>query len=85
MKINYYPDTDSLYIEFSEKKSSESVEISGSWFLTNCRSKVRNYRHKKIFLTSIGSSVEVKAGFHTLNKLIINPASSSGDAIVPER
>ncbi len=28
MKINYYPDTDSLYIEFSEKESSESVEIS---------------------------------------------------------
>jgi len=27
MKINYYPDTDSLYIEFSEKESSESVEI----------------------------------------------------------
>ena len=28
MKINYYPDTDSLYIEFSENKSSESIEIS---------------------------------------------------------
>ena len=28
MKINYYPDTDSLYIEFSDKESSESVEIS---------------------------------------------------------
>jgi len=28
MKINYYPDTDSLYIEFSEKESSESIEIS---------------------------------------------------------
>ena len=28
MKINYYPDTDSLYIEFSEKQSSESIEIS---------------------------------------------------------
>ncbi len=28
MKINYYPDTDSLYIEFTEKKSSESIEIS---------------------------------------------------------
>ena len=48
MKINYYSDTDSLYIEFSEKKSSESVEISGSWFSISCRSKVRNYRHKKI-------------------------------------
>jgi uncharacterized protein YuzE len=28
MKINYYPDTDSLYIEFTEKESSESIEIS---------------------------------------------------------
>ncbi len=28
MKINYYPDTDSLYIEFSEKESSDSIEIS---------------------------------------------------------
>ncbi len=28
MKINYYPETDSLYIEFSEKNSTESVEIS---------------------------------------------------------
>lgn len=28
MKINYYPDTDSLYIELSEKDSSEGVEIS---------------------------------------------------------
>lgn len=28
MKINYYPDTDSLYIELSEKESSDSREIS---------------------------------------------------------
>ena len=28
MKINYYPETDSLYIDFSSKTSSESVEIS---------------------------------------------------------
>ena len=28
MKINYYPDTDSLYIDLSSKTSSESVEIS---------------------------------------------------------
>ena len=28
MKINYYPDTDSSYIEFTEKESSESIEIS---------------------------------------------------------
>ena len=28
MKINYYPDTDSLYIELSEKERAESMEIS---------------------------------------------------------
>ncbi|HAO22460.1 MAG: hypothetical protein BWK80_36375 [Desulfobacteraceae bacterium IS3] len=28
MKLNYYPDTDSLYIDFSENSSVESVEIS---------------------------------------------------------
>ncbi len=28
MKINYYPDTDSLYIELSDKESSDSREIS---------------------------------------------------------
>ena len=28
MKLNYYPDTDSLYIDLSEKSSVESREIS---------------------------------------------------------
>jgi uncharacterized protein YuzE len=28
MKISYYPDTDSLYIELSEQPSAESQEIS---------------------------------------------------------
>ncbi len=28
MKLNYYPDTDSLYIELSDKTSVESQEIS---------------------------------------------------------
>ncbi len=28
MKINYYPETDSLYIDLSEKSSVESREIS---------------------------------------------------------
>ncbi len=28
MKISYYPETDSLYIDLSEKLSSESKEIS---------------------------------------------------------
>lgn len=28
MKLNYYPDTDSLYIDLSERTSTESREIS---------------------------------------------------------
>jgi len=28
MKLNYYPDTDSLYIDLSEKPSVESREVS---------------------------------------------------------
>ena len=28
MKLNYYPETDSLYIDLSEKTSEESKEIS---------------------------------------------------------
>ena len=28
MKLNYYPDTDSLYIDLSEQPSAESKEIS---------------------------------------------------------
>ena len=28
MKLNYYPDTDSLYIDLSERTSVESLEIS---------------------------------------------------------
>lgn len=28
MKVNYYPDTDSLYIDLSEQPSAESREVS---------------------------------------------------------
>ena len=28
MKFNYYPDTDSLYIDLTEKNSIESIELS---------------------------------------------------------
>lgn len=28
MKLNYYPDTDSLYIDLSERPSTESREVS---------------------------------------------------------
>ena len=28
MKLNYYPETDSLYIDFAERTSTESKEVS---------------------------------------------------------
>jgi uncharacterized protein YuzE len=28
MKLNYYPDTDSLYIDLAERQSTESKEVS---------------------------------------------------------
>jgi len=28
MRLSYYPDTDSLYVELSEKESVDSIEIS---------------------------------------------------------
>ena len=28
MKLNYYPETDSLYIDFAERSSTESKEVS---------------------------------------------------------
>ena len=28
MKLNYYPDTDSLYIDLAERQSAESKEVS---------------------------------------------------------
>lgn len=28
MKLNYYPETDSLYIDLSSKPSKESIEVS---------------------------------------------------------
>lgn len=28
MRLNYYPDTDSLYIDLSSKPSKESIEVS---------------------------------------------------------
>jgi uncharacterized protein YuzE len=33
MKIAYYPDTDSMYIDLSEKPSAESREVSPGVFL----------------------------------------------------
>ena len=33
MKLNYYPDTDSLYIDLSEQPSTDSLEVSAGIIL----------------------------------------------------
>ncbi|MEI6569640.1 MAG: DUF2283 domain-containing protein [Verrucomicrobiota bacterium] len=61
MKINYYPDTDSLYIEFSEKESSESIEISEGVVLDYCAEGVL-----------VGMDIENAKNKINLNELILN-------------
>ncbi len=61
MKINYYPDTDSLYIELSEKDSSESVEIS--------QGIVVDYDHEG---SLVGIDIDNARNKINLNELILN-------------
>ncbi len=61
MKINYYPDTDSLYIELSEKDSSESVEIS--------QGIVLDYDHEGLL---VGIDIDNARNKINLKELILN-------------
>ncbi len=71
MKLNYYPDTDSLYIDLSERPSTESREISEGVILDydasgrlvgididNASNKVEL---KKLVLSKLPSKVETEA------------------------
>ena len=72
MKLNYYPDTDSLYIDLSEQPSAESREISTGVVLDydaqgklvgididNASSKVDLHR---LIVSKLPASVETIAG-----------------------
>ena len=72
MKINYFPDTDSLYIDLSERSSAESREISEGVVLDydasgnlvgididNASTKVELHR---FVVSKIPASVETIAG-----------------------
>ena len=72
MKVNYFPDTDSLYIDLSERPSTESREISAGVVLDydasgnlvgididNAGSKVELHR---FVVSKIPASVETIAG-----------------------
>ena len=71
MKLNYYPETDSLYIDLSERPSTDSREISEGIVLDydangklvgididNASNKVEL---KKLILTKLPSEVETTA------------------------
>jgi uncharacterized protein YuzE len=68
MKINYYKDTDSLYIDFSSKPSSESKEISegvvldydasGNLVGIDIDNASRKIDLKEVILSKIPSEVE---------------------------
>ncbi len=66
MKISYYPDTDSLYIDLSERPSSESREISEGVVLDY------DAQGRLVGIDIDNASKKVELGKLTLNKL---PAS----------
>ncbi len=72
MKLNYYPETDSLYIDLSEQASAESREISEGVVLDydsqgnlvgididNARTKVEI---QKLVVSKLPASLETVAG-----------------------
>jgi uncharacterized protein YuzE len=72
MKLNYYPETDSLYIDLSEQASAESQEISEGIVLDydadgglvgididNASNKVEM---KKLILSKLPSEIEITSG-----------------------
>jgi len=71
MKLNYYPDTDSLYIDLSERPSTESREVSEGVVLDydadgklvgididNARNKVEL---QKLILSKLPGTIETSA------------------------
>lgn len=72
MKLNYYPDTDSLYIDLSERTSTDSREISEGVVLDYDENGVlvgididhasKNVELRRIVLTGMAAEVERLAG-----------------------
>ena len=71
MKLKYYPDTDSLYIDLSSKKSSESKEVSegvvldydkdGNIVGIDIDNAIKKLDLKKVILSKIPAEVSVSA------------------------
>jgi uncharacterized protein YuzE len=64
MKISYYPDTDSLYIDLSEQPSAESREVSEGVVLDY------DAQGRLVGIDIDNASKKVELGKLTLNKLL---------------
>ena len=72
MKLNYYPETDSLYIDLSEKASVETREISegvqldydasGTLVGIDIDNASRKVQLRQLILSGLESQVERRAG-----------------------
>ena len=72
MKLNYYPDTDSLYIDLAEHPSVESREISegivldydaeGNLVGIDIDNASRKVQLQRLVLTGMQSEIEKRAG-----------------------
>jgi uncharacterized protein YuzE len=72
MKVNYYPDTDSLYIDLSEQTSAESREISegvvldydaqGNLVGIDIDNASRKVDLRKLIVSKLPGPVETSAG-----------------------
>lgn len=72
MKVSYYPDTDSLYIDLSEEASAESREVSpgvvldydaaGALVGIDIDNASRKVRLERLVLSSMTSQIERVAG-----------------------
>jgi len=71
MKLNYYRDTDSLYIDLSEKKSVDSIEIS--------EGVVVDYDAKG---NIVGIDIDNASKKLSINKLVINKLPSEQEVFV---
>ncbi len=71
MKLNYYRDTDSLYIDLSEKKSVDSVEIS--------EGVVVDYDAKG---NIVGIDIDNASKKLSINKLVINKLPTEQEVLV---
>jgi uncharacterized protein YuzE len=71
MKLNYYPETDSLYIDLSEKTTVESKEISegvvldygteGNWVGIDIDNASKKIQLKELILSRLPSAIHTVA------------------------